>query len=350
MSRPAPREAVRAAIGCGLALVFCGGLLLWAYPHDPGGFVLIAPLGATAFLLIAVPNSPLAQPWSALVGNTLAGLIGAGVVHLALPVPLAAGLAVGLSVLAMALSRAMHPPAGAVALLAVLNAPFTLQLGLGFALVPVALDTALLIGFAVAWNHATGRVYPFRLPPATSPHATADAAPERRLLPPPDHLETLLAQMNLGANIGVEDFSRLLVAAEADAATQRLGGLTCGAVMSRDLITVGADASLRQAAALFRQHGLKTLPVTGDAVLLGMLSLIDVIPPADPADPVRLHMSTDVQPVSPLAPVATLIRQLADSGQQAAPVVEAGRLAGLITRSDLIAVLARQGLGGTLTD
>jgi len=348
MSRPALAEMLRAAVGCGLALLICGALL-WAVPGRPGGMLLIAPMGATAYLLIAVPNSPLAQPWSALVGNTLAGLIGAGVVQLALPTPLAAALAVGLSVLAMMLARAIHPPSGGVALLAVLDPALSLPLGLGFALMPVALDTAALIGFAVIYNRATGRVYPFRQPPAVGPRATADSAPERRMLPPPKKLQGLLDEMRLAANIGVEDFTRLLVAAEAGAAALRLGGLTCGAVMSRDLITIGAAASLRDAAALLRQHRLGTLPVVGDnRTLLGMLSLFNVIPPTDPADAVGLHMTNRLQPVSPQTPLANLIPALAVRGQQAVAVVEDGRLVGLITRSDLIAVLARQGLDGTL--
>lgn len=34
------------------------------------GLYLIAPFGATSVLLFAVPNSPLAQPWAAIVGNS----------------------------------------------------------------------------------------------------------------------------------------------------------------------------------------------------------------------------------------------------------------------------------------
>uniref|UniRef100_UPI0014902F3E HPP family protein n=1 Tax=Acinetobacter nosocomialis TaxID=106654 RepID=UPI0014902F3E len=38
--------------------------------------LLIAPMGASAVLLFAVPASPLAQPWSILGGNVIAALIG----------------------------------------------------------------------------------------------------------------------------------------------------------------------------------------------------------------------------------------------------------------------------------
>nr|WP_273544964.1 HPP family protein [Heliomarina baculiformis] len=39
------------------------------------GRYLVAPFGATSVLLFAVPNSPLAQPWSAVIGNTVAALV-----------------------------------------------------------------------------------------------------------------------------------------------------------------------------------------------------------------------------------------------------------------------------------
>src|SRR3546814_6006299 len=66
MPRQRPHEALRAALGAGLALSLSAGLLvvLSAWRGDIASFLLIAPLGASAFLLFAIPNSPLAQPWS----------------------------------------------------------------------------------------------------------------------------------------------------------------------------------------------------------------------------------------------------------------------------------------------
>jgi hypothetical protein len=42
---------------------------------------LVAPLGASAVLVFAVPSSPLAQPWSVIGGNTLSALVGAACAH-----------------------------------------------------------------------------------------------------------------------------------------------------------------------------------------------------------------------------------------------------------------------------
>jgi CBS domain-containing membrane protein len=53
-------------------------------------------------------------------------------------------------------------------------------------------------------------------------------------------------------------------------------------------------------------------------------------------------MTTDLTTVRPGDGVGVLVRLLADGGVQAGRVVEGGRLVGVVTRSDLIAVLARR--------
>jgi len=360
IARPKMAEAIRSGMGAAFGLMLCA-VFLGVLSTEPG-FVLIAPLGASAFLLFAVPNSPMAQPWPAVVGNTLSALVAVLVVGLALPVPLGAALAVGGAVIVMAVTRSMHPPGAAVALSAVLNAPLTQTLGYGFALAPVALDTAILVGLAVAYNHATGRVYPFRLPPERGAHGTDDPAPERRNLPNAETLQRLLTGMNLGANIGVEDLSRLIVAAEAEAAAQRFGGKRCADIMSRDVVTVAPDTGLGVVADLFRKHRFKTLPVVLAGDLVGIITQTDLIEraredalsrhrsfgaalahlvaPARGKRPVARDIMTAMpRVVAPEAALSTLLPLLSDSGVQAAPVVDQGQLVGLITRSDLIAAL-----------
>ena len=76
--------------------------------------LLIAPMGASAVLLFAVPASPLAQPWSAVGGNTIGAILGVLSARF-IPDPMvAAGVAVSLTIGATALCRCLHPPAGAV--------------------------------------------------------------------------------------------------------------------------------------------------------------------------------------------------------------------------------------------
>lgn len=369
MARPRGIEPLRAAIGAGLALTLCGLVLASAgiTLGETSGLMLIAPLGATVFLLFAVPNSPLAQPWSAIVGNTLSALIAVTVLRLNLPVEASAGLAVCVAIAAMAACRAMHPPGAAMALATVLSAPLIENLGYGFVLMPVLFDTVLLVGFATIYNRLTGRKYPFRQPATVNTHATADPAPDRRLGLSPDDLAGLLARFNLSANIGAEDFGRILAAAEEEATQRHFKGMTCGAVMSRDVITVTPETRLHAIAELFRRHRVKTLPVVeAGGRLAGLVSQSDLLwqpwnrglgrrqrfaaaasrivgkghklnPPA------REIMTRHPRTVSPDEGIGVLVRVLADGGMQAAPVVrDNGRIVGIVTRSDLLAVLARQ--------
>ncbi|MDZ4093438.1 MAG: HPP family protein, partial [Paracoccaceae bacterium] len=362
---PALHEIIRASLGASFGLVAAGTLARLTLPAGatPEALWLAAPLGATAFLAFAVPNSPLAQPWSAIVGNTLSALIGVGVALAVAQPHLAAGLAIGLAIMAMMLARAMHPPGGAMALLVVLTARGNPDINFHYALSPVMLDTALLVGLATLYNHATGRVYPFRQSPDTNPHATRDRAPERRAGLAPEDLAALLARFNLTANIGTEDLARLIGAAEAEATARHFGGLTCGDMMSRNLITLRPEATLRDLAALFRKHRFKTLPVTDvSGAYLGLINESDLLDhlqlDAKPADSglmawltrsKRLPQMTStaqdilsprVQTARPETPIATATSLLADGHQQAVPITEGNRLVGLVTRSDLIAILA----------
>ena len=72
VARVSLREALRAGVGALLGLGVTGLFLLSPQVDLSLGLYLVAPFGATSVLLFAVPNSPLAQPWSAIVGNTVA--------------------------------------------------------------------------------------------------------------------------------------------------------------------------------------------------------------------------------------------------------------------------------------
>lgn len=76
------RERLRAVFGAfiGLMLVLAAAKFL----GELGGIDewLIASLGASALLVFALPQSPMAQPWAVIAGNTLSALIGISVTHL----------------------------------------------------------------------------------------------------------------------------------------------------------------------------------------------------------------------------------------------------------------------------
>ncbi len=349
MARPLPREQVRAAAGAGLGLLLCAALVTLLRPAAGVGPALIAPLGATAVLVFAVPNSPLAQPWSAVVGNTLSALVALAVLAVA-PAALAVGLAVGGAILAMTATRSLHPPGGAVALLLALDPEMAAGSGFAFALAPVGLTTAALVAAALAFNRLTGRVYPFRQAPAAPPTAL-----DPRLGLSTDDLRALLDRFNQSANLGVADLGRLLAAAEMEAAHHRFDAVTCGEVMTRSPAATRPEAPAGEVARLLRARGVKSLPVIDEGGRpVGLVTQADLLAALAPdgrrrpalAWPPRAASARDV--MRPLAavvdegmPVGVVLNAMAAQAVQAVPVTRHGRLAGVLTRSDVIALLLR---------
>ena len=117
---------------------------------------LMASLGASALLVFALPQSPMSQPWAVIAGNTLAALVGIATFHLIDQSLLAIPLAASLSILGMFILRCLHPPAAAVALIAVLGHISSYQ----YAFFPVMVDSILLILVGAIYSNLTGKHYP----------------------------------------------------------------------------------------------------------------------------------------------------------------------------------------------
>ena len=98
------------------------GIAILAYLSVYSSYPLIAaPFGATAVLVFGVPDSPLAQPRNVIVGNTIGALTCVVLVNLFGTAPWVMALAVATTIKLTQLTRTVHPPAGAVALVGVLS-------------------------------------------------------------------------------------------------------------------------------------------------------------------------------------------------------------------------------------
>lgn len=166
---------------------------------------LVAPMGASAVLVFAVPASPLAQPWSVLGGNVTSAIVGVLAARL-IPHPVAAAaVAVGGAIVAMSLLRCLHPPGGAVALTAVIGGPAVASLGALFPLIPVGLNSAILLASGWLFHRISGHAYPHH-PRLTMPAVTVGL---RR-----DDIDRALADLGETLDVDRDDLDILLQRAE----------------------------------------------------------------------------------------------------------------------------------------
>lgn len=356
-------EAVRAGVGALIGLGLTGLFILSPHVDLELGLYLVAPFGASSVLLFAVPNSPLAQPWSAIVGNTVAAVVGVAVCLLVADPALRIALAVGLALTATILCRAIHPPAGAVAMTAAMSPEAIADLGFWFALAPIALGTTALVVLATFYARLTGRHYPFRQFDDPGNHGTDDRNPVERLGLSEDELTGILERYSQSFNLGVADLARLIGAAELEATAHSSGPLTAQDIMSRNLVTVSPQTRLGEIADLFQQHRFTALPVVGpDATFMGVIFQIHLIGQAR-ADALRLDrrygaalrrlldreapmravdiMSVGSPRATTMTPIGVFLPMMADGDIDAVPVVEYGKIVGIVTRTDLVAALAR---------
>lgn len=176
---------------------------------------LVAPIGASAVLVFAVPASPLAQPWPVVGGNMLSALVGVAIAKTIGSTGLAAGLAVGVAIAAMSIARCLHPPGGAAALTAIIGGPAVHALGWGFPFVAVGLNSILLVVAGIAFHRLSGHSYPHR--PAAVLRDLQSI--EARNLDAAD-IEAVLDDLGESFDIGIDDLATIVRAVERRAATR----------------------------------------------------------------------------------------------------------------------------------
>lgn len=366
------REKLRACCGALIGIFVTGALSRWAL-GSAEALLLAAPIGASAVLLFAVPSSPLAQPWSIIGGNTISAVIGVTCAIWFDEPMTAAAVAVSVAIAVMFACRCLHPPGGAVALTAVLGGPVVHELGYQFALAPIFVNSALLLVLAVLYNNATARRYPHASQPDHgNMHHTADPLPKDRLGFTAADLDEVLKEYNQVLDVSREDLEALFLETELHVYRRRFGQLTCADIMSKDVITVDEETSLRNAWLLLRRHRIKALPVIDAGLrVTGIVTETDFIRHVDldmgAASPGMLgrflprivgagrqpktvgDIMTAPADVAALSThIVHLVPLMSGAGVHHIPIVDAEkRLAGVVTQSDLVSALYRSRLYGT---
>ena len=129
-------------------------------------------------------------------------------------------------------------------------------------------------------------------------------------------------------------------------------------LMSSPVLTVTPRTGVKEAAALLVEHGYTALPVVDDGRLVGIISEADLMPLESTPDP-RSHilplpagrpaaagtvaevMTGKVVTVAPDADAARAAQLLLAHDLRSIPVAFHGRVVGIVTRRDLLRVLAR---------
>ena len=335
------RERLIACLGALAGITLTGLICGWFFGQGPHIPLIVAPMGASAVLLFAVPASPLAQPWSIIGGNTISAFMGVLAAHFIANPVVAIGVGVSLAIAAMSLTRSLHPPGGAAALTALIGGPAITSAGFLFPLFPVCLNSVILVALGIAFHKISRRNYPHRpVAPPANMHRTADLPPSIRVGFKPEDVDAALHELHETLDIDRADLDQLLRQVEAHALLRTQGNLTCGEVMSRDVVTIGLDSSAAGARALLLTHNIRTLPVVdGRGRLAGTLGLRELTLHGD--DGIAGAMS-EARTAAPGEPVVTLIGALTDGHTHAVVVTAEDRsVVGIITQTDLLATLMR---------
>jgi len=372
-SNTSQRQRLRASAGALLGLLitsFAAHFLL-----GDNAMWLVAPIGASSVLLFCLPASPMAQPWAVIGGNVVSGLMGVACVQFFGPGPLAAALATPLAIAAMFALRCLHPPGGATALMMVIGGPAVHAMGYRLPLGPVLVDCVLIVLAAIAYNNLTGRRYPHSQQLAhPNPHATKDEVPTARFGFQPEDLDAVLRQYNQELDISRDDLEELFLKTEMRAYQRRFGIITCGDIMSKDVVTAEFATPLADAWREMRRHRIAAVPVlnrvrrvigivtTSDFMAHGGLDdyhgmrrqLLDFLRPtgtthSEKPEVVGQIMVKHPRTASVDTPITELVPLMADSGFHHIPVLDhEDRFAGIVTQSDVVAALyARNALSGS---
>lgn len=158
------KEHFWAFVGAFIGLGSIAFLQYKAFPQQELVF-LIGSFGASCVLVYGVIESPLAQPRNLVGGHLVSAIIGVSIQKLLPELTwIAAPLAVALSIVLMQVTKTLHPPGGATALIAVTGSAQITALGYWYVLNPVLSGVLILLSAALIFNNIPkGRHYPSHL-------------------------------------------------------------------------------------------------------------------------------------------------------------------------------------------
>jgi CBS domain-containing protein len=124
-----------------------------------------------------------------------------------------------------------------------------------------------------------------------------------------------------------------------------------GDIMQRDVVTVSAEDTFTQAAKVLREHLISSVVVKGEAGPAGIVTERDFVSLlADGLDPattkVGERMSKDLATVQSKADIAEAATAMAERGIRHLPVVDRGKMVGIVSIRDLMTWAVEEMTGG----
>lgn len=111
--------------------------------------------------------------------------------------------------------------------------------------------------------------------------------------------------------------------------------------MTSPVITVGPDAATQQVAQTLARHQISAVPVVGpQGALLGIVSEVDLL--GKPGATAREVMTTAVVTATVDSPVDDIRHLLINRRIRRVPIMEAGRLVGIVSLRDVLAMIATE--------
>jgi len=138
------------------------GLLHSKYFSPTDNLFLIGSFGASSVLIFGIINSPLAQPRNLIGGHVICALVGV-TIHKLIPgeLWLSSALSVSLAIVFMQVTKTLHPPGGATALIANIGSEKIISMGYFYVISPVLSGAVILLLVAIFFNNrTTHRSYP----------------------------------------------------------------------------------------------------------------------------------------------------------------------------------------------
>lgn len=123
---------------------------------------LIGSFGASSVLIYGAINSPFSQPRNLIGGHLVCAIVGV-TIHKLIPheLWLSSALSVAISIVMMQITKTMHPPGGATALIANIGSEKIKALSYVYVLSPVLIGVLILFIVALIFNNMTpNRSYP----------------------------------------------------------------------------------------------------------------------------------------------------------------------------------------------